>query len=210
MKLYDFALAPNPRRVRIFLAEKGVELEVVQVAIRDGAQFDPAFRAINPNCTVPVLQLDDGTILNDSSAICRYIEEIYPEPPLLGRDPLEKALVENWLRRVELEGYQAVAEILRNSLERFKDRGVPGPLPIQQIPALVERARKRLGAFFEMLDARLDESAFVAGSSFSAADIAALVAVDFAANGVQERPPEGLAALKSWHHKVSARPSAAA
>ncbi|HMB76784.1 MAG TPA: glutathione S-transferase family protein [Kiloniellaceae bacterium] len=210
MKLYDFALAPNPRRVRIFLAEKGIEPEVEQVAIREGAQFEPAFLAINPNATVPVLQLDDGTTIADSFAICRYAEEIQPDPPLMGRTPFEKATICYWQRRIELEGFQAVAEILRNSAERFRDHALPGPLPVAQIPDLVTRGRDRLPAFFEMLDTRLSESAFVAGADYSAADIDALVAVDFAANAAQERPPERFSALKAWHGRVSARPSAGA
>jgi glutathione S-transferase len=209
MKLYDFALAPNPRRTRMFAAEKGVDLEVVQVNIRAGEQFAPSFRALNPNCTVPVLVLDDGTTICDSFAINRYLEERFPEPPLLGSDPLEKAQIEMWLRRVDLEGFHAVAEILRNSAERFKDRGLPGPLPIAQIPALVERGRKRIRHFFQALDARLADSEYVAGPRFTAADISALVVVDFAAV-VDERPPDGAAALKAWYAKVSARPSATA
>ena len=210
MKLYDFALAPNPRRVRIFLAEKGVELEIEQVAIREGAQFEPAFRAINPNCTVPVLQLDDGSTIADSFAICRYFEEVQPDPPLMGRTPLEKATICYWRRRVELEGFQAAAETLRNSAERLRGRALPGTLPVEQIPELVSRGRMRIAAFFEMLDARLGESAYVAGADYSAADIDALVVVDFAANAVQEKVPERFSALRAWHGRVSARPSAAA
>jgi glutathione S-transferase len=210
MKLYDFALAPNPRRVRIFLAEKGIELDVEQVAIREGAQFEPAFRAINPNCTVPVLQLDDGKTIADSFAICRYFEEVQPEPPLMGRTPYEKASICYWQRRIELEGFQAVAETLRNSIERFRDRALPGTLPVAQIAELAERGRKRLPAFFEMLDGRLSEAAYIGGEDYSAADIDALVAVDFAANAIKEEVPERLSALKAWYGRVSARPSAAA
>ena len=210
MKLYDFALAPSPRRVRIFLAEKGVHLDVEQVPIRDGAQFDPAFRAMNPNCTVPVLQLDDGSCLTDSVAICRFFEEIQPDPPLFGHTPFERAMVELWHRRVELEGYQAVAETLRNSNERFKDRALPGPHSVAQIPALVERGQQRIDAFYDTLNERLKESPYVASKDFSIADIAALVSVDFASNAVEKRPAEGLTALQAWHQKVSARPSAAA
>ncbi len=210
MKLYDFALAPNPRRVRVFAAEKGIALDTVQVNVRAGEQFEESFRAINPNCTVPVLVLDDGTALTDSFAICRYLEEIQPDPPLLGRDPREKALIELWLRKVELEGYQAVGEVLRNSAERFVGRAVPGPVGYSQIPALAERGRKRLAKFFEMLNSRLGESDYLAGPDYTAADLAALIAVDFAQKAVQEEVPEGLTALKAWHDKVSARPSATA
>ena len=151
-------------------AFSGGEMMTLQAILAEAAQYQATHICVTGG--EPLLQLDDGTTITDSVAICRYVEELHPDPPLLGRDPLEKAMIENWLRRVELEGYQAVAEILRNSLERFKDRAVPGPLPIRQIPDLVERGRKRLGAFFEMLDARLKESPFVAGPSYSAADIA--------------------------------------
>lgn len=210
MKLYDFPLSPSPRRARMFAAEKGIDLELVTVNVREGEQFDEAFRAISPNCTVPVLELDDGTTICDSVAIWRYFEEIKPEPPLMGREPLEKAMVELWLRRIELEGYQAVVEVLRNSAERFKDRAVPSAEPFEQIPALAERGRKRLALFFGMLDERLRESAYVAGPDFTAADIHALVTVDFAERAVETTPPDSLTALKTWHEKVSARPSAAA
>lgn len=210
MKLYDFPLSPSPRRARVFAAEKGVAVELVTVNIREMEQFEESFRRISPNCTVPVLELDDGTTLCDSFAIWRYLEEIQPEPPLLGRTPLEKAVVEEWLRRVELEGYQACVEALRNGAERFKDRAVPGRVPFAQIPELAARGHKRIQLFFETLDKRLAISEYVAGSEFTAADIHAMVTVDFAAGAVQETPPDSLVALKAWHGKVSARPSAKA
>ena len=128
MKLYDFALAPNPRRVRMFLAEKGVEVPSVQVNTREREQFSDAFRAINPNCQVPALELDDGTIITESVAICRYFEEIHPEPPLMGRDTVDRAIVEMWNRRMEFDGYLAVAEAVRNGLPMFEDRGLSGGL----------------------------------------------------------------------------------
>ena len=210
MKLYDFPLSPSPRRARVFAAEKGMELEKVTVNIREREQFEDSFRKISPNCTVPVLELDDGTALCDSFAIWRYLEEIQPEPPLMGRTPLEKAMVEQWLRRIELDGYQPCVEALRNGAERFKDRAVPSPVPFAQIPELAERGHQRIRLFFEMLDERLRESDYVAGDDFTAADIHALITVDFAAAAVQEPPPDNLSALKAWHEKVSARPSAKA
>jgi glutathione S-transferase len=155
MKLYDFALAPNPRRVRMFLAEKGVEVPSVQVNTREREQFSGAFRAINPNCQVPALELDDGTIITESVAICRYFEETHPEPPLIGRDTVDRAIVEMWNRRVEFDGYLAVAEAVRNSLPMFEDRalsGVPGGVP--QIPALAERGKATFGRFLTRIDDR--------------------------------------------------------
>lgn len=210
MKLYDFPLSPSPRRVRMFAAEKGIALDLETVNLREKEQFASVFRKISPNCTVPVLELDDGTAICDSLAIWRYLEEIKPEPPLMGTTPLEKAMVELWLRRIELEGYQAVVEILRNSAERFMDRALPSAEAFAQIPELAERGRRRLALFFEMIDARLQESAFVAGPAFTAADIHALITIDFAERAVDIAPPDRLAALKAWREKVSARNSASA
>ena len=210
MKLYDFARAPNPRRVRIFAAEKGIEFDsVVQVDLGSREQLGDAFRAVNPDCVVPVLELDDGTCICESVAICRYLEELHPEPPLLGVDPVDRALVETWHRRVEIQGLQGAAEALRNSSDFFENRALPGPVDYPQIPALAERGRQRVAQFFDMLDARLAESEHVAGARFSIADIAALVVVDFA--GRTGSAPEAMPpALASWHARVSARPSATA
>ena len=210
MKLYDFPTSPSPRRARIFAAEKGIPLDIVPVDIRAMEQFEDSFRALSPNCTVPVLELDDGAVLCDSFAIWRYFEAIEPEPPLMGDDPLDKAMVELWLRRIELEGYQAVVEALRNGAERFHDRAVPSATPFAQIPALAERGHARTALFFEVLDQRLRETDYVAGANFSAADIHAMVTVDFAAAAIAKTPPDSATALKAWYEKVAARPSAKA
>jgi glutathione S-transferase len=144
MKLYDYAPAPNPRRVRMFLAEKGIAVPTVQVDLRANAQFAPEFRAINPDCTVPVLELDDGTRLADVMAICVYFEVWQPEPALMGSGPLGSATVAAWQRQVERDGFFAVAEALRNSSAAFKGRALPGADDYEQIPALVERGRARV------------------------------------------------------------------
>ena len=209
MKLYEFAPAPNPRRVRIFAAEKGIALDTVQVNIRAGDHFGDEFRALSPYCTVPALVLDDGTSISESFAICRYLEALQPEPPLMGTDAKDQALVEMWHRRVEIHGLTAIADALRNTAERFENHAVASPKPYAQIPALAERGMSRISDFFEMLEERLSQSAFVAGEGYSVADILALVCVDFAAV-VKMSPPDGLTALKAWHEKVSARPSASA
>ncbi len=209
MKLYEFAPAPNPRRVRIFAAEKGMTLDMVQVDIRAGEQFGDAFSALNAYCTVPVLELDDGTCISESFAICRYLEALKPEPPLMGSDAKDQGLVEMWHRRVEIHGLTAIDDALRNTAERFQNPAVPSAKPYAQIPALAERGMSRISDFFEMLEERLSESAFVAGEGYSVADILALVCVDFSAV-VKMSPPDGLTALKAWHEKVSARPSASA
>jgi glutathione S-transferase len=209
VKLYDCATAPSPRRVRIFLAEKGVSLPLVQVDLRHGEQLGAAFRAINPDATVPVLELDNGTRIADIVAICRYIEEIHPEPPLMGRDAEDKAVVEAWQRWCEREGFYAAMEALRNATPGLKGRALPGPDDYEQIAALAERGRTRLARFFERLDARLRDSAFIAGAHYTIADITALVSVDFA-GWAKMKPPDTLAHLQRWHAAVSARPSAKA
>ena len=209
MKLYEFAPAPNPRRVRIFAAEKGIDLDTVQVDIRAGEQFSDEFRALNPYCTVPALVLDDGTCIAESFAICRYLEALKPQPPLMGVDAKEQGLIEMWHRWIEIHGLMAIADALRNTAERFANHAVPSAKPYAQIPELAERGMSRIGDFFEMLDERLAKSSHIAGEDYSVADILALVCVDFAAM-VKKTPPDGLTALKAWHERVSARPSASA
>jgi glutathione S-transferase len=209
MKLYDFELAPNPRRVRMYLAEKGMTLPMVQVNLRQGEQFREDFRAGNPTLIVPALELDNGTLITETMAICRYFEAIQPNPPLFGSSPQEQALVEMWSRRAELEGFLAVAEALRNSLERFKDRALPGPRNYAQIPALVERGKARVQGFFDDLELRLAGSPYLAGEAFSVADITAFVTVEFA-GWIEEKPREAHQHLKRWHATIAARPSAKA
>jgi glutathione S-transferase len=210
MKLYDFARAASPRRVRIFLAEKGVSVPTVEVNLIEKAQFSDEFRRVNPDCTVPALELDDGTMLCESVAICRYFEELFPEPPLFGRDPRERALVEMWNRRIEFQGYLRTADILRNSEPRFADRGLPGVEGgVPQIPELAERGRRALQRLYPHLDSELAGREYIAGTTYTVADITALVTVDFAARTGVAIPPE-LANLIRWHREVSARPSAAA
>ncbi|WP_315780847.1 MULTISPECIES: glutathione S-transferase [unclassified Bradyrhizobium] len=209
MKLYDSATAPSPRRVRIFLSEKGVKIPTVQLDLRAGEQFQPEFRALNPQCTVPVLQLDSGAGITDVIAICRYIEELHPAPSLMGRDAEERALIECWVRRIEWDGIVAIQEAFRNSAPGLEHRALPGPLPLDQIPALAERGRRRATHFFAWLDARLADHAYVAGAGFTIADISAMVTVDFASRAKLD-PPDHLRHLKRWYGEVSSRPSARA
>jgi len=211
MRLFDFAPAPNPRRVRMFLAEKSVEIPLIQVNTREREQFVPSFGAINPLNAVPVLELDDGTCIAESVAICRYIEEIHPEPPLMGSDAKDKAIVEMWNRRVELLGYAAAAETVRNALPMFEDRGVSGvPSGVPQIPALVDRGKQTLGRFFSLLDRQLADNAFVAGAAFTIADITAFVTIEFAKRADVEIPVSGADNVRRWHAEVASRPSASA
>lgn len=178
--LYDCRTAPSPRRARILLAEKGIAHDTVDVNLAELEQLGDAYRAINPRCTVPALLLDDGHVLTDNAAIAAWAEAEKPEPALFGRTPLEKAAVASWSTRVEQEGFMAIAEALRNSSPRMKDRALPGPVDYAQIPELAERGRARFATFLETLDAQLADHDHVAGSDFSHADILAVVAVDFA------------------------------
>jgi glutathione S-transferase len=209
MKFYDCTTAPSPRRVRIFLSEKGISVPTVQVDLRDGEQFTPAFRAINPDCTVPVLELDNGTTITDILAICRYFEELNPDPPLMGQNAEERAVIASWLRRIEWDGCYAAMELFRNSTPGLNGRALPGPEPYEQIPALAERGRARVQHFFAWLDARLADNEFICGLRFTVADISAMAAVDFSA-WAKLKAPESMTHLHRWHAAVSARPSAKA
>jgi glutathione S-transferase len=207
MKLYDCAFAPSPRRVRVFMAEKGIVVPKEQVAIDKGRQFSPDYRAVNPRCAVPVLVLDDGFAISEVVAIWTYLEGIRPEPPLMGTTPEQKAVIAMWERRMELDGYFAAAEALRNAVPAFAGHAVVGPHDYPQIPALAERGRARTLDFYRDLDARLADWPFVAGMSFSVADITAVVTVDFAAKDVGVPVPDQCKALRRWHDTVSSRPS---
>ncbi len=209
MKLYDCQTAPSPRRVRIFLAEKGIEVDTAEVDLGAGEQFSPAYREINPDCTVPVLELDDGSRITEVTAICHYLDEAYPEPPLFGRTPASRAQALEWNAKVEQQGLWAAADLFRNSARGLKGHALPGPDGYEQIPALAERGRQRVVAFLQRLNARLRESTFVAGDEFTIADITALVLVDFAGWSKIELPADA-DDLKRWYAAVSSRPSARA
>jgi len=209
MKLYDFPGPPSPRRVRIFIAEKGLDIEKVSVNIREGDHLLDDFKKINPHCTIPVLELDNGTRISSIDAINRYLEEIHPEPPLFGRNPEERAVINDWNHYVNVNGFMAVAEALRNSAERLKGRAITGPRDFDQIPALAERGRERVMNFFEDLNTHLSGREFIAGDSYSVVDISAMVVVDF--SGMAKLTvPEEFTDLKRWHTAVAARPSAQA
>lgn len=205
MKFYDCLTAPSPRRVRIFLKEKGLEIPTVQVDLRNKEQMSEAFRKINPHCTVPVLELDDGTRLTNTQGIWRYLEETHPEPPLMGRNAKEKAQIAELDWRMETEGFGAAGEALRNSVPGMKDRAITGPVPYPQIPELAERGRKRIQQFFDLLDGLLADRPFVAGDAYSVADITAFVSVDFA-GWVKMAIPDGATHLRRWHDAIKARP----
>lgn len=209
MKFYDCKTAPSPRRVRIFLAEKGIEIETVQVDLGSGEQFSPAFRRVNPDCVVPVLELDDGRCISEVIAICHYLEALYPEPPLFGRTPEERAAVLMWNAKVEQQGLWAMADAFRNTAKGLVDKALPGPDPYPQIPELAERGRDRVQAFFRKIDAQLADNPFIAGDFFSVADIAALAVVDFA-GWLKMAVPEDADNVARWYKTVAGRASAAA
>ncbi|NMM85109.1 glutathione S-transferase [Rhodococcus sp. SRB_17] len=206
--LYDCATAPSPRRARIFLAEKGVAYDTVAVDLRSGEQLGEAYRRINPQCTVPALRTEEGSLLTDNAAITAYLEARFPEPPLLGETPEEKADIASWNWRMEFEGLLAIAEALRNSAPAMANRALTGTVDYAQIPQLAERGLARAAQFFAMLNERLAGRDFVAAGRFSVADITAVVAVDFA-RVVKLKPGEQHPHLLRWRAAMAARPSMA-
>jgi len=202
MKLYDARTAPNPRRVRIFLAEKGIEVPTEQVDIVSAQNRSPEFRTKNPMGTLPVLELDDGTTIAESVAICRYFEEIHPDPPLMGTDPRDRAIVEMWQRRMELEIFSPITQVFRNTHPFFAGR-------IPQVPEWGGVCRTAAEARLTWLDSVLAEREFIAGARYTIADITALCGIDFGRVSKIRIQPEQTH-LARWHAAVSARPSAKA
>jgi glutathione S-transferase len=203
MRIIETRSAPNPRRVRIFLAEKQIAVPFEEVEIMRGELRNPEFAALNPSQRVPVLVLDDGTSIAESVAICRYFEELQPEPPLFGRGAVGCAQVEMWSRRMEFGLFQAVAFVFRHLHPKMSGLELP------QVSAWGEANKTKVAEMLALLDARLAEARFIAGEEYSIADITALVAVDFM-RAARLRRPEGLANIERWNREVSARPSAAA
>jgi glutathione S-transferase len=208
MKLYDWSIAPNPRRVRLYLAEKRIAIPAEDAGVPGKPILAPGFLAAHAHRRVPLLVLDDGTEIGEAMAICRYFETLHPEPPLMGRDAKDRALVEMWERLAEWEGLHAVSEVFRNSRPSFSGRALAGSAQaIEQIPALVERGRQRMAQFHARFERQLDGHPFVVGDAFTVADITALCAIDFAIFcGLPI--PDGCANLQRWHADISARPSA--
>jgi len=208
MKLYHWQPAPNPRRVRIFLAEKSISVPMEDVG--EGPRLRSDYRANYSFAMVPMLELDDGTQIGEAMAICRYFEDLHPDPPLMGVDARDKAVVDMWERRAWNEGMAGAAEVFRNTHAAFVDRGLPGfSEPVPQIPALVERGRRRVAHFFQVFDAQLAGRSYVAGERYSVADITTLCSIDFAKMAKIDIPRE-CTDLRRWYETVSARPSARA
>ena len=204
--LYDCSTAPSPRRARILLAEKGLPHATVQVDLRSGEQLSQAFRAINPQCTVPALRTEDGALLTDNAAIAAYLEARYPQPPLLGVTALDKAEIAGWQWRVEFEGLLAIAEALRNSVPAMANRALPGPVDYAQIPELAQRGIARVHHFLALLNQRLDGRDFIAAGQFSIVDITAVVAVDFA-RVLRIKPGDAHPHLLRWRAAMAQRPA---
>jgi glutathione S-transferase len=202
MKIYDSKTAPNPRRVRIFLTEKGIAVPYEEVDIANAVNRGPEFRKKNPMGTVPVLELDDGTCIAESVAICRYFEELHPNPPLMGLDARDKAMVEMWQRRMEFELLWSVANSFRHRHEFFKGR-------IPQVPEFAEVSRQTAEQRLNWLDEVLADRSFIAGERYTIADITALCAIDFGRVSKIRIQPEQKN-LARWYEAVSARPSAKA
>ncbi len=207
MQIYDWHIAPNPRRLHIYLAEKGIPVTYVEVGQPD-LTLAPWYREKYPHAMVPMLELDDGTCIGEAMAICRYFEELHPEPPLMGTDARDKAIVEMWEKRANEEGMLAASELFRNTHDAFAARGLPGSAaPVPRIPELRDRARARLDRFFRKFDAQLADNEFVAGSRFTVADATTLCGVDFA-KWSDVTIPADCPHLQRWYEAVSARPSA--
>lgn len=206
MKFYDCQTAPSPRRARIFLAEKGLEIETVEIDLGKREQMSDEFKRVNPRCTVPVLELDDGTFLTENSGIAAYLEALVPEPPLLGTTPEEKGMIASWNTRAELEALWPVADAFRNRTKGMAGRAITGPTNYDQIPELAERGRARAVEFFDVLDARLGDSEYLAGTTFSVADISAFVVVDFAGWVKLDATVEH-ANTQRWYDQLKSRPS---
>jgi glutathione S-transferase len=201
VQLYTFDGAPNPRRVSLFLGYKGIQLPSRQIDLRAGEQFSAEYSALNPRCTVPALQLDDGTVLRDAIAICWYLESRFPQKPLLGSEPLLQAQVLSWDAYIVSDGFLPVAEALRNRSEAFKDRAVPGPDHVAQIPALEARGRQRVQLFWQHLEQHLQGREYLVGDAITLADIDALVLVDFA-GWIKERVPQERPRVQAWYQRI--------
>ena len=207
MRLFVWGSAPNPRRVKMYLAEKGLSVPTDDVG--DGFQLSAGYKAEYPFALVPMLELDDGTQIGEAIAICRYFEALHPDPPLMGTEAKDKAMIEMWERRAYDEGFLGAAEVFRNTHRAFVDRSLPGYAgAVPQIEALVTRGHQRLARFFDMFDRQLAGNEFVAGKRISVADITALCAVDFAKNLAKVSIPDEHRHLRRWYDALSARPSA--
>lgn len=203
---YDFKMAPSPRRTRILLAEKGILHQAVEIDMMTAEQMGDDFRKINPDCTLPALKLEDGTILTNVAGINAWAEATYPEPSLMGITPLEKAEIAAWSSAAEQDLGQAIPNALRNTNPLMKDRALPGPVNYEQIPELAERGFKMIDAFMEKLEKRLEGRDYVAAGQFSIADITVVCFLDFA-RVVGKKITDDFPNIKRWRRQLAERPS---
>lgn len=202
MKIYDTKTAPTPRRVRMFLAEKGIEIEYVQVDLAKGENLSPEMRAKNPIGKIPVLELDDGTCIGESDAICLYFEAVQPEPALMGATPLEKGVIAMWQRQIEMCLFNQIGMCFQHTTGYFKDRMTP-------VPEFGRVSGIAANEYLKVLEKRLAKNEFMAGDKFSIADITALCAVDFG-RVANVRITDEQVNLQRWYEQISSRPSAKA
>lgn len=203
MKLYTYDPAPNPKRLQLFMDYKGIEIPTEQVDMMSQEQLGEPFRAINPLGTVPSLVLDDGTVLTEVIGACLYLEDRYPDRPLLGSPGLAQARVISWDHLLLMGVFQPIAEIFRNGHPSFVGRAIPGALPVDQIPALVERGKHRLADGWAMVDRALAQSPFLAGDQFSFADIDLLIATEFSQWAARQPVPESCTNIHAWLPRAS-------
>ena len=201
MHFYTCSIAPNPQRVAILLKLKGITLETTEVDILKGEHFADDFKTLNPACTLPVLSLEDGTVLTDTIAICYYLDRKYPNKPLFGNDALETAQVIGLMHKLYTEGVMPIAEILRNQGETFKDRAIPGRVNIPQISQLIPRGKLRLAAFWDDMNRALENKTFLVGEQLSQADIDLFVICNFV-NWVKEQVPSHCIEISRWYKNV--------
>ena len=209
MRLFDFNRAPNPRRARMVLAEKQLQISLVNVDLFAMEQLSPEFLAINPAGTVPVLETDDGIYITETVAICHYLEQLHPEPRLMGNTPADQARVLMWNNIIEHSGMTAIAEVLRNWSPGFRDRAFPGTVNYPQMPELIDRGRQRMEQFFDRMNEQLQGRKFLATDEYTLADISLLAMCDFA-GWVKVNPMRTRPDLENWYAMASARPSAKA
>jgi glutathione S-transferase len=202
MKLYTYDAAPNPRRLALFLKYKGIEIDTEQVDLGAQEQHSDEYGKINPFRTVPTLVTDEGEVLTEVIGQCAYLEALYPDKPLLGSTPMEKAEVISWDHRLFLMGFMAIADAFRNAHPAFKGRAMPGPVALEQIPELAERGMIRLQHFWPMVDKQLGEAPWIAGDNLSFADIDLFCIVEFA-GWIKQGIPEDCANLKAWHERAT-------
>ena len=207
MKLYDFELAPNAQRVRVFLAEKGLEVPTEQLNVRDDDQFVEPFTSMNPFHCVPFLELDDGKVIAESMSICRYLEELHPEPPLFGRTAKERAVIDMWLRRFELDAFIPMLHAVRNHVPMFAGRVVPGTrTDLPQLPVMVTRGKEMMEVFLARVEPHMAQNEFIAGPDFTIADITGYFTVRMT-NALEMDITTSYPAVTAWFAKVSQRPA---